>query len=140
MSLGELDQDDADLGPTSRFGVRPEAVRAWLDEMPAVLGMDELVEPCRAEIGARNEKEPGGITGFVLIAQGPLSMHPSPRRSLLSADLFTCPDHLDHERKRASLITPFELGDVESELILRGTRYPPVDLDGPGLTGTLGSG
>ena len=119
MSLGELDQDDAGLGPTSRFGLHPEVVRAWLDEMPAVLGMDGLVKPCLIEIEARKEKDPGGVTGFVLIAQSHLSVHTFPRRGFVSADVFTRPDHCDHERIRHSLIATVILGEVESDLIPR---------------------
>jgi hypothetical protein len=111
MSLGELDKRDADLGPTSRFGSaraldgyhgepgRPgdvEVVRTLLDE---VSGMGQLIEPCLVEVGARNEREPS-VTAFVLLAQMPLSIHAFPRRGFVSADVFTCPDHLDDERIR----------------------------------------
>ncbi|MGH6897485.1 MAG: S-adenosylmethionine decarboxylase [Geminicoccaceae bacterium] len=111
-----------------------EVVRAWLDELPDALGMSKLIEPCLIEVGARNDKDPGGITGFVLIAQSHLSVHTFPRRGFVSADVFTCQDRLDHERIRQSLIATFELGDVESHLIARGTRYPLVNLDEPGPT------
>jgi S-adenosylmethionine decarboxylase len=133
--------------PTGRFGLHltldgyrgeperlgdPEVVRAWLDELPDVLGMQKLIEPCLVEVGARNEKDPGGVTGFMLIAQSHLSIHTFPRRRFLSADIFTCQDHLDHEQVRRSLIETFALGEVETNLIPRGTRYPLVNLvDGP---------
>lgn len=125
-------------GQPERLG-DPEVVRAWLDQLPDGLGMDKLIEPCLVEVGARNEKDPGGITGFVLIAQSHLSIHTFPRRRFVSADVFTCQDHLDHERIRQSLITTFGLGDVESNLLARGTRYPLVNLAEP-LTGAPASG
>ena len=117
-----------------------EVVRAWLDELPDALGMDKLIEPGVIEVDPRTEKDPGGITGFVLIAQSHLSIHTLPRRGFVSADVFTCHDHLDHERIRASLVAAFELGKVESNLTPRGTRYPLVDLDEASLTDTPGSG
>ena len=116
-----------------------ELVRAWLDELPDALGMSKLIEPCLIEVGARNQKDPGGVTGFVLVAQSHLSVHTFPRRGFLSADVFTCQDQLDHERIRQSLITTFELDDVETNLIARGTRYPLVDLDDPGPPDAAGS-
>jgi S-adenosylmethionine decarboxylase len=134
-------------GPTGRFGLHltldgyhgqperladPEVVRAWLDELPQALGMNKLIQPCLVEVGVQNEKDPGGITGFVLIAQSHLSVHTFPRRGFVSADIFTCQDHLDHESIRRSLIATFGLGEVESNLIERGTRYPLVNLDEPG--------
>jgi S-adenosylmethionine decarboxylase len=133
-------------GPTGRFGLHltldgyhgeperlgdPEVVRAWLDELPEALGMNKLIRPCLVEVGAQNEKDPGGVTGFVLIAQSHLSVHTFPRRRFVSADIFTCQDHLDHESIGRSLIATFGLGDVESNLIERGTRYPLANLDEP---------
>ena len=115
-------------GSPERLGDR-RVVRAWLDELPDALGMQKLIEPCLVEVDARNEKDPGGITGFMLIAQSHLSIHTFPRRRFLTADVFTCQDHLDYESIRQSLISTFELGDVETHLIPRGTRYPLVDLD-----------
>jgi S-adenosylmethionine decarboxylase len=122
------------LGRPQRL-VDPEVVRAWLDEMPGVLGMDKLIEPCLIEVGARNDKDPGGITGFVLVAQSHLSIHTFPRRRFVSADVFTCQDDLDQDRIRQSLIAAFELEEIETNLIPRGTRYPLVNLDGEQLTG-----
>lgn len=133
-------------GPTARFGWHltldgyggdpdrlgdVEVIRGWLDAMPAALGMDKLLEPCLIEVGPRNPKDPGGVTGFVLVAQSHLSVHTFPRRGFLSADVFTCQDRLDHEGIRRSLIETFGLGEVETNLIPRGTRYPLVDLDHP---------
>lgn len=117
-----------------------EVVRTWLDELPDALGMDKLIEPCLIEVGPRSEKDPGGITGFVLIAQSHLSIHTFPRRGFVSADVFTCTDHLDHASIRESLVAAFKLGDVESNLLPRGTRYPLVNLDQASLTDTPGSG
>jgi S-adenosylmethionine decarboxylase len=136
----------ASRGPTGRFGMHltldgyhgaperladPDVVRAWLDELPEVLGMHKLIQPCLVEVGALNDKDPGGVTGFVLIAQSHLSVHTFPRRGFVSADIFTCQDHLDHESIRRSLVATFMLGDVETNLIERGTRYPLVNLDDP---------
>jgi hypothetical protein len=58
----------------------------------------------------------------------------------VSADVFTCQDHLDHERTGESFIAAFTLGDVESNLIPRGTRYPLVNLDDLTPTGAAGPG
>jgi S-adenosylmethionine decarboxylase len=150
MAVGELDKRDADLGRTSQFGWHLtldgyrgepgrlgdfEVVRTWLGELPAVLGMEKLIEPCLIEVDPRNEKDPGGITGFVLVAQSHLSIHTFPRRRFVSADVFTCQEDLDQDRIRQSLIAAFQLEEIESKLIPRGTRYPLVNLDGEQLTG-----
>lgn len=148
-------QDHAQRVPTGRFGSHltldgydgaperladPDVVRAWLGELPDLLGMEKLIEPCLVEVDARTEKDPGGITGFLLIAQSHLSIHTFPRRGFVSADIFTCQDHLDHDRVRQSLIATFELGDVETNLIARGTRYPLVNLHDAPSRGAPDSG
>jgi S-adenosylmethionine decarboxylase len=130
---------DGYLGDPGRLG-DAEVVRGWLDELPGALGMDKLIEPCLIEVGARNEKDPGGVTGFVLVAQSHLSLHTFPRRRFVSADVFTCQDHLDHEWIRRSLIATFGLADVETNLIPRGTCYPLANLVGEALSDLPGSG
>jgi S-adenosylmethionine decarboxylase len=121
-------------GDPARLG-NPEVVRTWLDALPEALGMTKLIEPCLVEVGPRNEKDPGGVTGFVLVAQSNLSVHTFPRRGFVSADVFTCQDHLAHEAIRQSLVETFKLGEVESHLIARGTRYALVDLHDAPPTG-----
>jgi S-adenosylmethionine decarboxylase len=139
-----LREDDAPLvGRTTRFGWHltldgyrgdpgrlgaVEVIRGWLDAMPAALGMDKLLAPCLVEVGARNPKDSGGVTGFVLVAQSHLSVHTFPRRRFLCADVFTCQDCLDHEGIRRSLIETFGLGEVETNFFPRGTCYPLEDL------------
>jgi S-adenosylmethionine decarboxylase len=140
-----LREDDALLvGPTTRFGWHltldgyrgdparlgaVEVIRGWLEAMPAALGMDQLLAPCLVEVGPRNPKDSGGVTGFVLVAQSHLSVHTFPRRHFLCADVFTCQDRLDDEGIRRSLIETFGLGEVETNLFARGRCYPLVDLD-----------
>jgi len=118
---------DGYLGDPGRLG-DIEVIRGWLDQTPAALGMDKLLEPSLVEVGPRNQKDPGGITGIVLVAQSHLSVHTFPRRRFLSADVFTCQDHLDQEFIRRSLITTFGIGEVECNLIARGRSYPLVNL------------
>jgi S-adenosylmethionine decarboxylase len=118
---------DGYLGDPARLA-SAAVIRGWLDEMPGALGMEKLVEPCVIEVGARTEKDPGGVTGFVLVAQSHLSVHTFPRRRFVSADVFTCQDHLDQEWIRRSFIATFGLSEVESNLIPRGTHYPLEDL------------
>jgi S-adenosylmethionine/arginine decarboxylase-like enzyme len=109
----------------------PDVIRAWLDELPRTLGMSKLIEPCLVEVGPRGEKDPGGVTGFVLIAESHLSIHTFPQRRFLTADIFTCKGELDEHRVRDSLIASFGLEEVDSDVIRRGRRYPLTDLVGP---------
>jgi len=131
-------------GPTGRFGLHltldgyggepnwladPELVHGWLDGLPEVLCMTKLIEPCVVTVGPRGDKDPGGVTGFMLVAESHLSVHTFPRRGFVSADVYTCQDHLDDQRIRASFMATFGLADIETNLIPRGTRFPLANLD-----------
>lgn len=137
-------------GPTGRFGLHltldgydgepewlanPGLVQGWLDDLPEVLGMTKLIEPCVVTVGPRGDKDPGGVTGFMLVAQSHLSVHTFPRRRFVSADIYTCQDDLDQEGIRTSLMATFGLADVETNLIPRGTRFPLANLDEQTLVG-----
>lgn len=155
MSSGRLHEFDACAGPTGRFGLRPtregyggkperlddpEVVRAWLDELPGALGMNELIQPCLIDVSAPDKKDPGGVTSSVLVAASQFSVHASPRRRFVSAGVCSCRDHPDQERICRSLIATFELGKLESSFIPHSMRYPLVGLDGEPLIEASGSG
>ena len=105
-------------------------VRARLDELPTRLGMHKLAEPLLVEVGEQNGKDPGGVTGFVIIAESHISVHTFPLRGFVSADVYTCQDSLDAEEIRRYFVEVFELEDIEMHVIKRGTRYPQHDIYG----------
>jgi S-adenosylmethionine decarboxylase len=114
-------------GSPDRLG-DPDAVRAWLDELPEILGMSKLAAPMLVEVGRRSEKDAGGITGFVLIAESHISIHTFPLRRFASADVYTCQNHLDKDWLLQYFRTVFELESIEHNLIIRGTQYPLHDI------------
>jgi S-adenosylmethionine decarboxylase len=115
-------------GSPDRLG-DPSAVRAWLDELPEILGMTKLADPVLVEVGRRSEKDSGGITGFVLIAESHISIHTFPGRRFASADVYTCQNRLDQDWPLKYFRVVFELESIEHNLIIRGTQYPLHDID-----------
>jgi S-adenosylmethionine decarboxylase len=115
-------------GSPDRLG-DPSAVRAWLDELPEILGMTKLADPVLVEVGRRSEKDSGGITGFVLIAESHISIHTFPGRRFASADVYTCQNRLDEDWLLKYFRVVFELESIEHNLIIRGTQYPLHDID-----------
>jgi S-adenosylmethionine decarboxylase len=113
-------------GSPDRLG-DPGAVRAWL-EIPEALGMSRLAAPVLLEVGPRSEKDAGGITGFVLIAESHISIHTFPRRRFASADVYTCQDRLDKDWLLQYFRDVFELESVEHNMIIRGTQFPLHDI------------
>ena len=74
-------------------------------------------------------KDPGGWSGFVVIAESHISIHTFPKRCFVSADVYTC----NTEDLNQALVTDyfknaFDLADVEVNVINRGTRYPSCNI------------
>jgi S-adenosylmethionine decarboxylase len=99
-------------------------VLACLGELPDRLGMHKLAEPLLIELGDHSPKDPGGVSGFVIIAESHISIHTFPLRGFVSADVYTCQDSLDTERICRYFAEAFALQDLEINLVRRGTRYP----------------
>ncbi len=47
------------------------------------------------EVGPKNRKDPGGISGFVMIAESHFSLHTFPARRFVTLDIYTCQNSLD---------------------------------------------
>ena len=99
-------------------------VLACLSELPERLGMHKLAEPVLIELGHHSDKDPGGVSGFVMIAESHISIHTFPLRGFVSADVYTCQNYLDTEQICRYFTDVFELQDLETNLVRRGTRYP----------------
>ncbi|MAQ59358.1 adenosylmethionine decarboxylase [bacterium] len=95
-----------------------------LHELPKVLGMHSLMQPTVLEVGELNEKDPGGISGFVLIAESHISFHTFPKRGFVTADIYTCQDQLDTETAINYLQSAFGTKDCDMSVHDRGVRYP----------------
>lgn len=132
-----------DTSPVQQFGVHftldgygacPDRLAdearlaAFLTELPTRMGMHPITEAQVVAVGPNNKKDPGGISGFIMIAESHLSVHTFPRRRFLSADVYTCQEWLDAATLVEAFREEFGIGEVESRLIPRGTRYPVHDL------------
>ncbi|HEX6290560.1 MAG TPA: adenosylmethionine decarboxylase [Herpetosiphonaceae bacterium] len=111
-------------GGSQRLLADGNHVLACLSELPERLGMHKLAEPFLVELEHHSHKDPGGVSGFVLIAESHISIHTFPLRGFVSADVYTCQNSLDTERICAYFADAFELQDLEINVVRRGTRYP----------------
>jgi S-adenosylmethionine decarboxylase len=112
------------------------AVRTWLVQLPDCLGMSKLADPLLVEVGRRSDKDAGGITGVVLIAESHITIHTFPLRRFASADVYTCQNRLDKDWLLGYFRDTFDLAAIEHNLIIRGTQYPLHDI-GDDLGGPL---
>lgn len=105
-----------------------ELVLSCLDELPKLLGMNTLSEPVVYFAPDNHVKDPGGWSGFVIIAESHISIHTFPKRKFVSADVYTCKNGLDKEFVINYFKKAFDLKDIEQNFIKRGIRYPAENL------------
>ncbi len=93
-------------------------------ELPTMLGMHRLTEPAIVQAMDNGVKDPGGWSGFVIIAESHISLHTFPLRGFVSADIYTCKNGLDTAQVEQYFQNTFQLKNLETNFIKRGTRYP----------------
>ena len=110
------------------FGGDPEQpgdgkfIRATLELYPEAMGMTKIAPP--TVVRYRGTKpEDWGVSGYVMIAESPTSLHTSPERCLIWADIFSCKDfdpaHVVDDLKRR-----FSLRDMQVNVLVRGLEAP----------------
>jgi S-adenosylmethionine decarboxylase len=106
-----------------------EHLTQLLFDIPRKMGMHTISDPLVIEVGPLNQKDPGGISGFVLIAESHISYHTFPKRGFVTADIYTCQNELDAEKFIQFLAEAFGTSDYDTQIINRGMRYPSENLD-----------
>lgn len=102
----------------------PVALKHMLNTLPAKMGMHTISTPLVVEVGPKNRKDPGGLSGFVLIAESHISFHTFPERGFVTIDVYTCHDELDTDKLIAEFKKAFQYTDAETHIITRGIKYP----------------
>ena len=105
-----------------------EALLEMLADIPKSMGMHTISEPLVVEVGPKNRKDPGGLSGFVLIAESHLSFHTFPDRGFVTIDIYTCQDTIDDARLIELFTKAFELKEVDSYIQKRGIKYPTQNI------------
>jgi S-adenosylmethionine decarboxylase len=108
-----------------------DTVMKVLDELPNLLHMKKLQKPFLIAAAPNDKKDPGGWTGVVTIAESHISVHTFPARHFVSADVYTCTNDLNVEFILEYFKKNFLLKEIESNHIIRGTRYPAHNLSEP---------
>ncbi len=105
------------------------ALRDLLDRLPKEVGMHPISEPVVVEVGPNNKKDPGGISGFVIVAESHISFHTFPGRGFVTIDAYTCNDSIPEKELTDRLTDYFKLKDSDVHVIKRGTKYPIQDIN-----------
>jgi S-adenosylmethionine decarboxylase len=101
-----------------------ELVRASFTELCQMLGMHPLIEPQAISAPDNGLKDPGGWSGFVIIAESHISIHTFPKRRFVSADVYTCRNGMHQGVVADFFRNKFKLEDIEKNFIKRGLMYP----------------
>ena len=99
-----------------------------LNELAELLKMKKLIEPQICLAPDNHKNDPDGWSGFVIIAESHISLHTFPRRGFISADVYTCKTGLDKKFIADYFIKKFNLKDMETHFLMRGTEYPVKDI------------
>jgi S-adenosylmethionine decarboxylase len=95
-----------------------------LSDLAKKLDMHTLSKPLVIQAPDNAIKDPGGWSGFVIIAESHIALHTFPKRRFVSADVYTCRNGLDQKTIIDYFTETFKLTNVETNFIKRGTRYP----------------
>jgi S-adenosylmethionine decarboxylase len=106
-----------------------ELVERLLKDLPSLLGMHNLIEPVVVFAPDNGQNDPGGWSGFVVIAESHISLHTFPNRRFVSADVYTCQNGLDTIKAKKYFIDSFKLKELETNFVIRGKNYPPSNID-----------
>jgi S-adenosylmethionine decarboxylase len=105
-----------------------EAVLSCLTDLCNALRMRPLIKPIVVSAPDNHIKDPGGWSGFVIIAESHISIHTFPKRRFVSADVYTCQNGIDVDFVVDYFKKKFKLEDVEKHFIKRGTHYPAKNI------------
>ncbi len=99
-----------------------------LEQLVVQLQMNKITDPVVVKVGPNNKKDPGGLSGFVLIAESHISIHTFPKRGFVSIDIYTCQDTLETETVETTVRSCFDIQIVESTVLQRGRKYPTKNI------------
>lgn len=101
-----------------------EKLRTILDTIPEEMGMHKITEPVVKVAGPNNRKDPGGLSGFVMIAESHISFHTFANRGFVTIDVYTCHDDLDTDALTKKFTSAFKIKHYDETVVKRGTKYP----------------
>jgi S-adenosylmethionine decarboxylase len=105
-----------------------DIVLECLTELVASQKMLMLSQPQVYFAEANDKKDPGGWTGFVVIAESHISIHTFPKRGFVSADVYTCQNGMHTQAIIEYFKNKFKLKDLETNFIKRGKKYPGLNI------------
>ena len=126
-NFGEHVTIDGYRGDFAKLNDRGLVLRC-LEELTLKLDMKKLADAQVYCAPDTSGKDPGGWSGFIVVAESHISIHTFPRRGFLSADVYSCKNGLNVDFIVDYFKTRFELQNTEINFFKRGTQYPAENL------------
>lgn len=104
-----------------------ELLEKFLVSVPLDLKMTALSQPHVLKAPGNAIKDPGGYSGFVVIAESHISVHTFDKRGFVSVDIYSCKD-FDVEKAIKDLKNIFLPKTFETQVLIRGKHYPPENI------------
>jgi S-adenosylmethionine decarboxylase len=95
-----------------------------LNELPELLGMHKIITPYVVRADGNDKKDPGGYSGFVMIAESHISIHTFPKKGFASIDVYTCQSKLDTKTICGYFEDKFGFKELEIRDTKRGLKFP----------------
>jgi len=89
--------------------------------------MTKLAEPEIYSVPGNGKKDPGGWSGFVVIAESHISIHTFPAKGFVSIDAYTCINGLDKEFIINYFKEAFGITEIEENFVKRGLKYLSIE-------------
>lgn len=101
-------------------------VYKFLDDVPDMIGMTQLGLPVVVDVDASGKgKDPGGISGFVIVAESHVSVHTFAKRGFFTMDVYSCKNFKDQIDKLMAYVKKmFPYKEKELRVVKRGLKYP----------------
>jgi len=97
-----------------------------LNDLVKVAGMRKLAEPMLFKADSNETlggKDPGGVSGFVIIQESHISLHSFTRRGFITIDLYSCKEFIASNVVNY-LDKAFEAKNTDIIKMDRGLKYP----------------
>ncbi len=105
-----------------------ELVTKILTELPGKLDMHALTAPYVVSAPDNEKRDPGGWSGFVIVAESHISLHTFPKRGFVSIDVYTCKQGMDRAYITKYFENAFTLKELETNFVIRGKKYPEQNI------------
>jgi S-adenosylmethionine decarboxylase len=100
-----------------------ELIYNLLNQLPGEISMQKLMPPYVIIAPPVTQKDQGGISGFIIIAESHISIHTFPEKGFISIDVYTCKNEMDSDKIVNYFKDVFNLKEIEVNIIKRGTKF-----------------